>query len=210
MTDQELGTALQYGLMEPPDGGATYPSGLWTPAEVWASANERQNRFLKNSRYQVGSATLTAVIGVHRYALPDDWLTTVSLTWIGADGTVSPMDRSDSFEADHGLPTWSTTRGTPDVFMDEDSPLLTIQVAPAPIAAGTFALLYIPQGAELDGTGQLITLADEYATPVLKYGVYADLLNKDGRGKNPGKAAYAELRYQLGLDMSQILLRGWV
>ncbi len=94
--------------------------------------------------------------------------------------------------------------------MDEDSPLLTIQVAPAPIAAGRFVLLYIPQGAPLTGTGDAITLTDEYALPVLKYGLLADLLNKDGRGKTPAKAAYCELRFQLGIDMSQILLRGWV
>ena len=210
MTDQELLEAIQYSLMEPPDLGATYPSGLWTAAEMLDYANERQNRFLKASQLQVGSANITAVIGVHRYALPDDWLTTVALTWQGADGTVNTMDRSDSFETDHGLPDWGITRGTPQVYMDEDSPLLTIQVAPAPIANGVFSLLYIPQGAHLDGTGEQITLDPEYTLPVLKYGILADALNKDGRGKTPAKAAYCELRYQLGIEMSQILLRGWV
>ncbi len=75
MTDQEMLTAVQYCLMEPPDNGATYPSGLWTTDEVLAAFNERQNRLLKMSRFQVGSANITATIGVHRYALPEDWLT---------------------------------------------------------------------------------------------------------------------------------------
>ncbi len=209
MIDQDLFSAVQDVLMEPTDGGQTFPSGLWTRTEVLARANERQNRLLKSTLLQVGSADIPATAGVVRYALPDDWLTTVSVVWIGSDGTIRELTRSDSFEADHGSPQWTTTRATPLFYMDEDSPLLTIQIGPPPDLNGTLQLLYIPQGAPLTGLGELTAVPDEFVLPVLKYGLLADLFGKDGRGKNPEKAAYAEQRFALGIELAGIILRGW-
>lgn len=208
-TDQEILSQIQAVLMEPADGGATFPSGLWTKAEVLANLNERQDRFLKATNTWVGVANLTGVIGVRIYALPQDWLGTIAATWQGADGRITPLQRSDSFEADRGMPSWGTDLGTPLLYMSEDTELLTIQIAPAPDAAGTLQVIYVPQGAPLDGTGEPFTLTDEYAQQVGKYGTLADCFGKDGRGKNPDKAAYAESRYQLAVEMAGIVLNGW-
>lgn len=210
MIDQDALTALQYTLLEPPDGGATFPSGLWTRAEVLAAMNERQNRFLKATQMQVGIAVIDAPAGQTRFTLPQDWLTTMSLFWKGDDGVWRLLDRSDSFEADHGLPTWPVTAGVPALYMDEEAPVLLVQVAPAPTVHGTLTLLYVPQGSTLDGTGEVLVLPDEYAASVEKYGVCADLFGKDGRGKNPERAAYGQFRYQLAEDMAKILIKGWV
>lgn len=210
MTDQEILTQLQYSLMEPPDNGATWPSGLWTQAEVLAALNERQNRFLKRTGIEVGQANIAVSIGTFRYALPQDWLATLGVVWLGPDGTQVSLSRSDAFEADHGLADWPTTYGTPLLWMDADAPLLELQIAPLPNVAGNLLLLYIPQGAALDATGELFTIPNEYVHAVGKYGALADLFGKDGRGQNPEKAQYAELRYSMAEQMSQILLRGWV
>jgi hypothetical protein len=208
----ELLTAVQYVLLEPPDG-ATFPSGLWTQVEVLAAASERQNRFLKASLLLVGIVNLPAALpGEHRFALPQDWLTTVGVTWFGDDGKISSLIRSDSFEADHGLSSWVNQRGTPLLYMDEESPTLQVQIAPAPISPGYLELVYIPESADLDlpGPHNILTVPDIYALPVLKYGLLAELFGKDGRGKNPEKAAYCEMRYRLGIEVAGILKNGFV
>lgn len=210
MTDQDAANLIQDTLMEPRDNGADYPSGLWSPDEVWAAMNERQNRFLKASLFQVGTASIPVTAGVSRYALPQDWLTTIAVVWRGQNGYVRALERSDSFEADHGMPTWETTRGTPLLYFDEDQPLLQIALAPLPERAGTLDLIYVGQGPTLTGQGELLMLPAEYAHAVAKYGTLADLFGKDGRGANPEKAAYCELRYQMAEQMSQILLNGFV
>lgn len=210
MTDVEILNALQDALMEPRDDGATWPSGLWTAAEVLAALNERQNRFLKTTLLQVGLAELTGLAGVATYALPDDWLTTVGVFWRGTTDTQwTPLERADSFEMDHGVPTWTTTRAVPLVYMDEDSPLLQIRIGPLPDTDGRLLLFYIPQGADLDGSGEVFTLPNEYVHAAGKYGTLADLLGKDGRGANPEKAAYCEGRYRLAQQMATIVLNGW-
>lgn len=212
MTDQDLLERIQYHLMEPPDLGATWPSGLWTQAEVLARMNERQNRFLKASMVMVGMAQLNLLAGVATVALPDDWLTTQDVVWRGTTtGTIRPLIRSDQFQADHGHPEWPITAGLPAVYFDYDQPTLELRVAPTPTEAGTLLLLYIPQGAEFDGTGELPSLADEFTDAALAWGTLADLLAKDGRGASPDRAGYAESRFQLGLAAADVILRSsWV
>jgi hypothetical protein len=210
MTDQELIVDLQYTLLEPPDG-ATFPSGLWTPAEVLAAMNRRQDLLLKLAAIEVGIATLPVAVGITQIALPDDWLITWNVVWMGADGTVRELIRSDQFQTDHAQPRWTATAGaTPEVYFDHDQPLLQIQIAPAATVAGNLALLYIPQGATLDGTGELLTVPDEWATGV-KYGTLTDLWGKDGRGRSPDRAAYCEQRFQFAIEIAQMVLRSsWV
>lgn len=214
-TDQALLTEIQDALLEPPDGGATWPSGLWTQAEVLAAMNERQNRFLKSALLLVGLADLPPTppfpAGQHRIDLPEDWLATLSVVWEGADGTLKEIPRGDTFEMDHGLQTWENERGTPALYTDEETPNLLLCLAPAPNVSGIVHLTYVPQGAPLDGTGESLTVPGEFAHAASKYGPLADLLGKDGRGRNPQKAAYCETRYQLGLDCANLILhRSWV
>lgn len=209
MIDTEVMTTIQDALQEPADGGATFPSGLWTQTEVLHRMNERQNRFLKATQAQVGVVWLDVAAGVRRVQLPPDWLTTLDVRWRPTGGAWTLLLRSDSFETDHALPGWSTNTGTPEVYMDEDAPLLQVQIAPAPPVAGQLEVLYIPQGEEMTGTGDvLLQVPDEMAAGAVKYGALADLLNKDGRGKSPERAAYCELRYRLAEQVVGLLLAG--
>lgn len=209
MLDTEILSEIQIQLFEPDDAGATFPSGLWQRDEILANLNERQDRFLKATLTWVGLANLTAVIGQRVYQLPQDWLTTVGLVWYGVDGTIKPLMRSDAFEQDHGNPLWAINQGVPTYYMDEDTALLSVQVAPAPSGNGYFELIYVPQGDVLDGTGQPMQVTNEYAHAVGKYGTLADAFGKDGRGKNPEKAAYCELRYQIAIQQAAIVMHGW-
>ena len=208
--DTDILSQIQTVLMEPPDGGVTIPSGLWTSAELQNRLNERSNRFLKGTRILVGtSAPIPVTAGQSRFDLPQDWLTTLSVIWDGQDGTSTELVRVDSFEADHGASPWETTRSSPTFYMDEDAPLLSIVIGPSPRVNGTLTLLYVPQGGTMGTGGGPIALPEIYAAGGLKYGTLADLFGKDGRGANPEKAQYCELRYTLDVQLAEIMLRGW-
>lgn len=209
-TDQAILTAIQYVLMEPPDGGATWPSGLWTRTEVLTILQEREAAFLKASGILVGTARLGPITpGQTRLALPDDWIGTVGAVWEGEDGTLRPLTRSDSFALDHGDSAWAIARDTPLVYADYATPMLELQIGPAPDVPGWVQLRYVAQGAPLDGSGEVLTLPDPYVDAAYKYGTLADLFGKDGRGENPEKAAYCELRFRLGVDAARLILTGW-
>lgn len=203
-------SAIQFAVLELPDSGATFPSGLWTPEEVRTYLTERQNRFLKQTLIQVGVAVTDA--GPARsamFALPADWIATVSVVWQGEDGVIKELIRSDPFAADHGDPTWTVEARTPTVYLDYAQPTLQLQVAPIPNVGGRLEILYVPLGAPFTGTGEIFTLQDEFADAVIR-GALADMLAKDGRGKDPARAAYCEGRYQLGVDAARIILDGLI
>ena len=209
-TDQVLLGQIQDALLEPRDGGQSWPSGLWTREEMLHYCNQRQDSFLWDTFALVGiAATIAVGIGVHRIALPVDWLHTMTVLWRGSDGTVRELLRGDSFEADMLIPTWeSTNAASPLQYHDEETPSGFFQIAPAPSVTGTVELLYIPLGTELNGNGEILVVPDELSHAV-KYGAMADALGKDGRGKDPGRAQYCEQRYDLAVQLTEIILQGW-
>lgn len=210
-TDSALAQTLQYMLVEPPDGGQHWPSGLWSRDEVFNILNQRQNDLLHDTMLLIGIANITGIVaGTTRIPLPSDWLRTASMVWRGVDGTVKELLRVDSFEADHAMPTWELTGTTaPLMYMDEEAPSGFAQIGPPPLVNGLVELLYVPLGTFLNGNGELLVVPDELA-PTVRYGALVDLLRKDGRGQDLGRAQYAQQRYDLGAAAAQIIVdQGW-
>lgn len=207
-TDQQILNQMQYAMIETPNSGASWGSGFWSAAEVINYLNHRQNRFLNDSYLQIGIANIDATQGVNTYDLPDDWIITTSVIWIDTDGSTHELIASSVWEADHGIPTWSYVQGVPKIYTDVDTPLTTIKIAPLPNAAGTIQVHFVPTAVLLDGTGELMTLPDEFISAV-KYGAMSDMLNKVGRATDPIRAEYCKRRYELGIEIAKMLLKGW-
>lgn len=212
-TDHQLLTDLQYALVEPPDEGANWPSGLWRREEVISGLNFAQNSFLKDTLLLVkvasGGSALPVAIGQHRVTLPTDWLRTVTVVWRGNGGTIRELQRLDAFEVDHLLTTWETTNALPFGYMDTDAPAtLEVQIAPAPTEAGVLELWYVPSGTTMEGNGTAILLADEFRDAV-KYGTLTSLLKKDGRGRDLDRATYAASRVDFLVEAARMILEGW-
>lgn len=207
VTDQQVMNEIQLTMIEPPDNGATWPSGLWTQDEVIGYMNQRQNRFLKDTLVQIGIANITTQIGVGTYDLPDDWINTVRVLMIRSDNTTKELARSDTWEADHGIPTWSYVVDEPKLYYDGGTPL-TVRLMPIPEAVYTLQIHYTPLGAVLDGTGELLTLPDEMI-PTIKYGALADMFSKVGRANDANRAKYCEDRFMLGVEITRMLLGGF-
>jgi len=206
-TDQALMQQLQYSLLEPPNGGQTWPSGVWTRDEVLNIANQRQNTLLHDTMLLVGAANVAVLASASRIDLPTDCIRLVTVVWRGS--VVRELLRSDSFEADHMISTWEDTDTVaPLVYMEEEAPLGQVQIGPAPIGAGTLDLLYVPLGTVLNGNGEILVVPDELM-PVVKYGALVDLLQKDGRGQDLGRAQYCEHRFNMGVEIAKLILEGW-
>lgn len=208
MIDQTLLTQIQSAVIEPRDGGASWPSGLWTGQEVRQACDHRQRQVLKETQCVLTTAVLPCLAGQTRIVLPVDWLRTWEVVYTSTTGIISHLQRSDAFETDHAIPDWVTDRDQPQVYMEYDTPTLQMQIAPAPLVAGTLTLLYAAVGAALTGEGTTIAIPD-LLVHALKYGALAEMLGKDGRAHDAARAQYAEDRFRLALDVTQILLQGW-
>jgi len=205
-TDQSVMSQIQNAMIEPADGGQTWPSGLWNIDEVVSYLNQRQNLFLKYTQLQFGIGNIDATAGTGTYDLPDDWITTVRVVWQALDGSTRELGRSDFWEADNGIPNWTQADGTPLIYFDGGKPI-SITVMPAPDADGTIIVEYVPYAGLLDGTAEPFSVPDE-CVPALKYGAMADMLSKVARSQDP-RADYCNQRFQLGIELARLLVGGF-
>jgi hypothetical protein len=236
MIDQELLTGLQYALVEPPDGGASWPSGLWTRDEVLSALNTRMRQFLRDTQAIVTRVEIAVSALTNPVALPADWIATLAGVWRPAvlipgfsapilggiyfgqsfpgtlyasnTGARVPLPVVDAFESDLGLPTWETVGATPIGLLDGDDGTLTIRLAPVPNVDGFVELLYVALPTTATGSGVTLSIPDEVLDSI-KYGVLADLLGKVGRAMDAGRAQYGQERFQLGELVTEIILGGW-
>jgi len=208
MIDQDLLTDLQYALVEPPDGGQSWPSEVWTREEVIEAVNGGERGLLRQTHLLVTRLPIAVGVGVTSVALPVDWLATMSCAWITAAGTRTPLSPADSFEIDTADPTWTTVGSTPIVYLDSDRATLTIRLAPTPDVAGTLDLLYIAVPTPINGNGREFTVPDDYLSAV-KYDALGWLLSKVGRLQDPARAAYCRQRQTLAVQAAEIVLGGW-
>jgi len=207
--DQALLTEIQYAVLEPPDGGQTWPSEIWTRAEVLGSLNTHLWAWLRDTHAIITRtelAILAADLGI--VALPADWLATGSAVWRTAAGVRTPLGPVDRFEGDLALPTWETVPGTPLGIDEFEDDTLTLKLVPIPDADGTLELLYVARTAEVFGAGITLPVPEEFLSGI-KYGVLGGMLRTVGRMVDPGRAAYCEQRYDLTVLLTKILLGGW-
>jgi len=209
MIDQDLLTELQYALLEPPDGGQSWPSEVWTRDEVLDAVNSAVRALLRETHLVVTRVEQAVLAGATSIALPADWLATAWLVWRdGATLVRTPIGPVDSFESDLASPGWETTPGTPIGYADLDSATLTLRLVPTPAANGTLENLYIARPDPVNGNGMDLPLPDPYLSGI-KYGGLGWLLQKVGRLQDPERAAYCDQRYQLTRIAAEIILGGW-
>lgn len=203
--DTDLLTELQLVLQE--DG--TFSNGIWLLQEVLGYANQRQMRFLKDTGIISATWAIPWIPGEILQPLPGDWVRTITVLWHDLlSDKWTPLPSSDSFEFDHVNIRGYTTPGFPQAYRDADTPTLTLGIEPPPAAPGEIELIGIPLSEVLDGSGIFFTVPDEWV-PYLKYGVYADMLGKDGRGQDLLRARYAEQRYTEGVALAAALVEGF-
>jgi hypothetical protein len=214
VTDFDQLSEIQLRVLEPDNAGATFPSNLWTPAEVLAYANQRQNRFNKETLMLLSQASVPSVAGQSRYVdgMPIDWIATLRATFVTAAALPAvsvhtPLEIGDAWEIDNGLPS-GRLPDRPLVFDETTPPLMSFDLAP--VAADSLSrvdLLYASLLEVLTGAGDIFDVPDDFV-PYVIYGVLADMFGKVGKGQNLPLAAYFESRYTEGIALAEIMLIG--
>lgn len=208
MTDQELLEEVQRAVIEAPDLGVTWPSGLWTAAEVLSYVNQRQDRFLKETLLVTSWLDSGITAGQSQQDLPDGWLATRN-AWLQDGNTSTPLSPVTRREADLLSADWMTNLGKAQWYISEEFATRQIALVPTPLTGGVLHLYAALVGAVMDGSGIFLTIPDDCA-PYLYYGVLADMFGKQGRAYDAPRAAYCEERFTEGVQLAQALLKAVV
>lgn len=216
VTDQEILSWIQALMIEPRDGGATWPSGLWTVDEVLAYANEAQDEFLKETGLVLTPETQALGAGVQRVPLPDDLVILDSVAFDDFQGSIRNVPRADGFQADAGFasPTsaWETNPlpdRRPLAYTVGETPNLQLQVMPVSGVGGMLHLLYVALGTQLTGLGVTFSVPDEFVCPI-QWRIITKMLSKIGRGAADERAQYAESWWRMGVAATKVMLMGWL
>jgi len=210
VTDKEILSLVQLMLLEPDKQGVTWQSGLWTQAEVVSYINDRTRRFLKETGLTQEIQFIDTTPTHNTYDVPSDTIDIRRMAWrAGPKGSVyDELARVDSWELDNMVDNWTTGEdNAPSVYTDSFLPTLQVLVAPIPTDVGSIEITTVALGPFVDGTGLKVSVPDEYV-PSIVWGVLADCLMKQGEGNDPERAVYCESRYQEGIELGKILLKG--
>jgi hypothetical protein len=209
MRDQPFLSIVQRKLLETPNGGQAYDSELWTAEEGYRYTEQAEDQLLAKTHALVSVTTIAGVIGTARYALPADWLATVACAWqVTVTGAIVELPPADTLQVDAAFPTWATTNGLPRAWADAEFPTRTLQLMPAPDAAGTLHLHYVARAIPVTGQGSVLSLPDDLVYCGVQWGVLARMLGKVGRAHDAGRAAYARQRVELCEAAVRLLLEG--
>jgi len=200
---------VQRHFLEPViDGGFTWQ--LWTAEEVQEAYLLRLNRYLLETGILRKEESQRASDGTA--LLSQDVLEVRRVQWRYSDGRKAPrgMTRIDHLQADHAaIGEWDEDigEGEPISYREEvtgqDS--MIIQTYPKPDANGSLGVRYVPYGSVIfDACGKLPI--PRMLTWVVKWGLIADLLKKEGEANDPKRASAAEAIYKRGVELTKVLL----
>lgn len=211
VNDKQLYNGIQYTLLEIPNNGLSYGSGLYTPSEVAGRTNYRLDLFQKLTGIKAKSnITDTATSGVRNQVATNltDIVDIIEVSYNDGNGW-NTLPRGSAAEADSYTSNQSLTATVPSFYTIDLAPLLSICLYPAPSGAGTIRMTYTPRIDTLpivaDGTN--VPLPDDFV-PYIKFGVLADLFNKAGETFDPQRAQLCESLYQLGVQVAQSAVNG--
>lgn len=198
---------IQYHLLEVPDFGGSFGSGLWTITEVVNYINLRTYRFLLESGLLQRRTTLAAIAGTPEVDLPTDLIDIKRVAWITQAGAIGELPREDLEQVDAWIPDWETTGASaaPSVYAQAPEPSLQIRLVPVTTQDGTVDLTYVARPPAMTNNCDIFPLPDEWV-PYVKYGVLADMWSKEGEANDPERAAYAEQRYGEGVALARLFL----
>lgn len=193
------------------DAGVSWPSLMWTQAEVLGYLNQRQNRWLAETGllWTVGETLL--VLNQSEQPKPLGWIATIFLAFKRAAGTYVELPRQSPLELDLDSPSWPGTTATePTGYYEVEGNTLTDYVVPIPTSAGSaLERYYVALGTALTAGGVFFTVPDEFVATI-KYGALADMFNKVGPAHNPLLVAACTERWDEGIELGRLMAaEGW-
>lgn len=213
VTDQTVMAEIQRVTLESlGDGGVSWPSGMWTQAEVLGYLNQRQNRW-RGATTLLWTQALTAVVpNQARQAAPTNWTATIFMAFCDANGCFRELPKVDTHELDLRYVNWPiTSADRPYGYYETEGDTLSTYIAPIPSALVTqLEWYYVSLGTALTAAGVNFSVPDEFV-PCIKYGALADMFSKVGPAANPILAQACEERWNEGLELGKLMsTEGWL
>lgn len=194
---------IQRHMLEPIiDEGLSWQ--LWSESEVRGSIEERLCRFLLESGITRQRISVSVGVGERRPNIPEEIIEIRRVQWLDATGRslLTPVDIN---QMDNAFPGWQTqTAGTPQFYIEEPVPTLTVELSPVPALAGTLEMVVVLRPTSLAGCAAFPIPAT--FVPYIKYGVMADMLMKEGEANDPERAKYCDKRFDEGIDLARALI----
>ena len=192
---------IQFHLLETPDDGVTWGSGIWTQAEVVGLINERVSRWLVETGVIQTRITIAVAAGTVGVDLPTDWIEIRRVAWNSVE-----IPRVTLLELEADMPDWEDVTGVPSRYMEVPAPSLTVRLARAPTLAGTLDVIGVREPTAINAScASIFPIPDEW-TPYIKWGVIADLLSKEGEANDPQRASLCETRWKEGVMLARLFL----
>lgn len=208
MIDQALLEELQYALLEPPDGGQSWPSGVFSREDVIEATNAACRTLQRGTHLTTTYLEQFILAGSLSVSMPADWLATAHLVWRTFPENVrTPLTPVDAFEADLARPGWEIVRGTPFAYVDLDTNTLELRLVPTPNLTGVLENLYVPVPEAINGNGVEVPVPEEFVSAV-KYDALRTLLRAVGRLEDEERAKYCDERYEILELAAELLLKG--
>jgi len=210
VTDQQLMSDLQLATLEPDDAGATWPSGMWTQAQVVSWINDVVRDFMHRTGLTCAIDFITGAPSQGSYDLPQDMIDLRRVAWrAGISGTgYEELTLVDTFQKDQSDPTWAANEEqVPTGYLLDLLPSLTLRVVPTPNDLGEAEVTMTTLGTAADGSGIDLPIPDDYTT-YLFWGVLAEMLGKAGEASDPERAAYCRERYEEGIELARLMVTG--
>ena len=211
VTDFNMTNEIQMHLLETPNSGASYSSGLYTSTEVAAAINYRLRDFYKRTGCVTKRVTdITTNANTTDQNMPNDVIDIIRVAYPNSSGTVSSILPGSELEQDlFQTDTYGSNAAidVPQTYTLDVSGVLQLNMLPPPNASRTIDYVYVPQPTTLPTTpdGTLIECPTDF-TPYIKYGALATLFGKSGETYDPVRAQLCEQIYELGVQLA----RQWV
>lgn len=210
VTDADQLSELAWRLVE---SDTTFTSGLWTVAEIANYLTQRQNRFNRDTKLMLAHQPLAFTAGQESAALPPDWIASLNGSWTpDASGIATTVQPGDRYAAEKLIAAGNNPPSQPTIMDDQNGGPLTVELYPVPAEDGQLELLYasVLEALACDPLNPVLFEIPDDFVPYVTYGVLADMLSKEGRGRDLARAQYCEGRYNEGVALAAILLEGYL
>ncbi len=208
LTDSDVYKYIQYHLLEPPNGNATWAgTSQFSLTDFVNSFTRRRDQILQTTACNVGpfSTTLSLAPGTNSVQLPDTAALTIldvrRIRYLPVIGNPATLYQDDSLAQEYFDNYYLQTNGPPltwDVLGSQQQILGFDSMPNTPNNLDILAVL--SGGVVTPPTNAPLLIPDDFFW-VLKYGMMADMLSKETESKDLLRAAYCEQRFQEGVRL---------
>lgn len=199
ITVGDLLTKVAYDLQEADN---TFPSGLWTRAEMYNYINWAIGDFLNDTGIMMIDGTVVVVIGNRDYSRP---ATAGDIDRVSYNG--KRLRRISAFDLASKDPAWRNKSGDPQFYHEDGISISSIQLDKLPTRAGTLRIFADLLHTDITDVGDALVLPDTWE-PYIRWEVLSFALQKDGESQDLKRADWAHKKYQFGVSLAQRIVYG--